>query len=189
MEKKYVETNRTQINVYDAIVIGARCAGSPTAMLLAQRGYRVLLLEKAIFPSEVPRGHVIQASGVALLKEWGLFERVLASNCPPISRLVFDLGPFALAGIPQDATLIAPRHGTLDAILADAAVASGVELRERFLVQEILMDGDRVTGIRGHGPDGGQVTERAHIVIGADGLYSLVAQAVQAHDCRLPNQR
>jgi flavin-dependent dehydrogenase len=180
MEKKYVETTRTQTNVYDAIVIGARCAGSPTAMLLTRQGYRVLLLEKATFPSEVPRGHMIQASGVALLKEWGLFERVLASNCPPISQLVFDLGPLVLTGMPQGATLIAPRHGILDTILADAAVASGVELREGFLVQEVLMDRDRVTGIRGHFPDGGQVTERANIVIGADGLYSLVAQAVQA---------
>ena len=175
-----MEMNRTQTDVYDAIVIGARCAGSPTAMLLAQRGYRVLLLEKATFPSEVPRGHMIQASGVALLKEWGLFERVLASNCPPISRFVFDLGSLALAGMPQGATLIAPRHGVLDTILADAAVASGAELREGFLVQEMQMDGDRVIGIRGNGPDGVQVTERANIVIGADGLYSLVARAVQA---------
>jgi 2-polyprenyl-6-methoxyphenol hydroxylase-like FAD-dependent oxidoreductase len=125
---------------------------------------------------------MIQATGVALLKEWGLFEQVLASNCPPISRLVFDLGEFALVGMPEGTTLTAPRHGIgiLDKILADAATASGVERREGFLVQEILMDEDRVTGIRGHGPDGVQVTERANIVIGADGLYSLVAQAVQA---------
>ena len=127
-----------QTNFYDAIVIGARCAGSPTAMLLARQGYRVLLLEKAPFPSEVPRGHMIQATGVALLKEWGLFEQVLASNCPPISRSVFDLGEFALVGMPEGTTLTAPRHGILDKILADAATASGVERREGFLVQEIL---------------------------------------------------
>jgi flavin-dependent dehydrogenase len=149
-------------------------------MLLARQGYRVLLLEKATFPSDVPRGHVIQAPGVALLKEWGLFEQVMASNCPPVSRLVFDLGVLTLAGMPQGATLIAPRHGLLDKILADAAVASGAELRENFLVREILMDGDHVTGIRGHGLDGALITERAKIVIGADGLYSLVAQTVQA---------
>jgi 2-polyprenyl-6-methoxyphenol hydroxylase-like FAD-dependent oxidoreductase len=84
-----METKRTQTNVYDAIVIGARCAGSPTAMLLARQGYRVLLLEKATFPREVPRGHAIQALGVDLLKEWGLFEQVIASNCPPR----FSAGP------------------------------------------------------------------------------------------------
>ncbi len=170
----------TSSDLYDAIVIGARCAGSPTAMLLARQGYRVLLLEKATFPSDVPRGHVIQAPGVALLAEWGLLDRVLASNSPPISSITFDLGALTLTGMPEGAVNLAPRHGILDKILADAAVESGVELREGFLVQEILLDGERVTGIRGHGLDGIQVTEQAKIVIGADGLHSLVAQAVHA---------
>lgn len=171
--------------MYDAIVIGARCAGSPTAMLLARKGYRVLLLEKATFPSEVPRGHVIMSPGTARLKRWGLLDRVIASNCPPIRKLAFDLGPFTLSAAPtlteEDALLYGPRHGILDKILADAAVEAGAELREGFLVQEILMEGDRVTGIRGSGLDRAiKVTEHAKIVIGADGLYSLVAQTVQA---------
>ena len=59
--EKELETKMIQTNFYDAIVIGARCAGSPTATLLARQGYRVLLLEKATFPSEVPRGRMIQA--------------------------------------------------------------------------------------------------------------------------------
>ena len=165
---------------YDVIVIGARCAGSPTAMLLARQGYRVLLLEKATLPSDVPRGHMIQAPGVALLKEWGLLDRVVDSNCPPISSLTFDMGVLTLTGMPEGAVNFAPRHGTLDKILADAAVESGVELREGFLVQEILMDGEQVTGIRGYSADGIQVTKHAKIVVGADGLHSLVARAVQA---------
>jgi flavin-dependent dehydrogenase len=40
---------------YDAIIVGARCGGSPTAMLLARKGYRVLLCDKATFPSDVRR--------------------------------------------------------------------------------------------------------------------------------------
>jgi len=170
----------TSNDLYDAIVIGARCAGSPTAMLLAQQGYRVLLLEKATLPSDVPRGHMIQAPGVALLKEWGLLDRVVDSNCPPIFSLTLDMGMLTLKGMPEGAVNYAPRHGILDKILADAAVESGVEFHEGFLVQEILMDGERVTGIRGHGPDGIEVTKHAKIVVGADGLYSLVARAVQA---------
>jgi flavin-dependent dehydrogenase len=170
--------------MYDAIVIGARCAGSPTAMLLARKGYRVLLLERATLKSEVPRGHLIQAPGTALLKRWGLLDRVIASNCPPIHRVTLDLGPFALSGSPPlsdpDAPLYAPRHGILDRILADAAVEAGAELREGFVVQELLMEGDRVSGIRGHGKEDGTVTEYAKIVIGADGLHSLVARTVQA---------
>jgi flavin-dependent dehydrogenase len=170
--------------MYDAIVIGARCAGSPTAMLLARKGYHVLLLEKATFPSEVPRGHVIMPHGSALLKRWGLLDRVIASNCPPLLKFTMDLGPFALSAMPtlaeEGAVLYGPRHGTLDKILADAAVEAGAELRESFLVQEILMEGDHVTGIRGSGPEGMRVTEQAKIVIGADGLYSPVARTVKA---------
>ncbi|HLV98076.1 MAG TPA: FAD-dependent monooxygenase [Ktedonobacterales bacterium] len=97
---------------YDAIVIGARCAGSPTAMLLARKGYRVLLLERATFPSEVPRCHLIQAPGTARLKRWGLLDRVIASNCPPIPQLTLVLGPFALTSAPpladEEAPIYAP---------------------------------------------------------------------------------
>jgi 2-polyprenyl-6-methoxyphenol hydroxylase-like FAD-dependent oxidoreductase len=153
-------------------------------MLLARKGYRVLLLDKSKFPSDAPRGHMIQPPGIAQLKHWGLLDQIIASNCPSIPRLTFDFGPFALTGSPPPAdgvaALYAPRRSVLDKILVDAAVESGVELREGFQVQEILMDGDRVTGIRGHGSDGVNVTEQAKIVIGADGLHSLVAQAVQA---------
>ena len=84
--------------MYDAIVVGARCAGSPTATLLARQGYRVLLLDKAGFPSDTLSLHYIHQPGVARLKRWGLLEKVAASNCPPVLRLVVDLGPFVLAG-------------------------------------------------------------------------------------------
>ena len=84
--------------MYDAIVVGARCAGSPTAMLLARKGYRVLLLDKATFPSDILSTHYIQQAGIARLKRWGLLERLMASNCPPISMGTFDFGPFALTG-------------------------------------------------------------------------------------------
>jgi len=56
--------------MYDAIIIGARCAGAPTAMLLARRGYRVLLLDRAAFPSDTISTHYIQRDGIARLKSW-----------------------------------------------------------------------------------------------------------------------
>lgn len=169
--------------MYDAIVIGARCAGSPTAMLLARKGYWVLLVDKATFPSDTMSTHYIKPPGIARLKRWGLLDKIIASNCPSTSRLTFDLGPFALVGSPPPADGVAdgyaPRRTVLDKILVDAAVEAGVELREGFSVQEILMDGDRVTGIRGHAPGGATIIEAAHIVIGADGMRSLVARTVQ----------
>jgi 2-polyprenyl-6-methoxyphenol hydroxylase-like FAD-dependent oxidoreductase len=170
--------------MYDAIVVGARCAGSPTAMLLARRGYRVLLVDKAKFPSDTMSTHFIRIPGVARLKRWGVLDKVIASKCPPISSMSLDLGPFTLRGMPpavEDvATIYAPRRTVLDKILLDAAVEAGAEPREGFLVEEILRDGDRVTGIGGRHPNSRSVKEQARLVIGADGRRSLVARSVQA---------
>ena len=82
--------------MFDAIVVGARCAGSPTAMLLARQGYRVLVVDRATFPSDTVSTHWIWQLGLACLDRWGLLDRVWASNCPPISRFEFDLGAFRL---------------------------------------------------------------------------------------------
>jgi 2-polyprenyl-6-methoxyphenol hydroxylase-like FAD-dependent oxidoreductase len=170
--------------VYDVIVVGARCAGSPTAMLLARKGYRVLLVDRATFPSDTPQGHFIHLPGVARLKRWGLLDAVAASSCPPVTSFTFDVGPFALTGFPPPfdgaTTSYAPRRTVLDAILLEAAGAAGAELRTGFAVEALLAEGDRVTGIRGRASGGAPVAERARLVIGADGLHSLVARAVRA---------
>ena len=60
--------------MYDAIVVGARCAGASTAMLLARRGHRVLLVDRAKFPSDIPHGHAIHMGGPARLARWGLLD-------------------------------------------------------------------------------------------------------------------
>jgi flavin-dependent dehydrogenase len=169
---------------FDVIVIGARCAGAPTAMLLARKGYRVLLLERATFPSDTLSTHVIQPQGVERLARWGLLDAVVATGCPPISKFAFHFGPFDIVGSPGTAAspvAYCPRRILLDEILARAAVAAGAELREGFVVDELLTEGGRVTGIRGHDKHGGsEVIERAPLVIGADGRTSIVAKTVGA---------
>jgi 2-polyprenyl-6-methoxyphenol hydroxylase-like FAD-dependent oxidoreductase len=168
---------------YDAIVVGARCAGSPTAMLLARKGYRVLLLDRATFPSDTISTHVVQPRGVAALARWGLLERLTATACPPIHTYTFDFGPVTIAGTPgtPDAPVAyCPRRTVLDKLLVDAAAEAGAEIREGFTVDEIQFDDGRVTGIRGHGKGGGAVTERATVVVGADGRHSRVAESVRA---------
>ncbi len=162
---------------YDVIVVGARCAGSPTAMLLARGGYEVLVVDRASFPSDTISTHLVHAPGVAALRRWGLLERAVAS-CPPIETYAFDFGPFAITGTPG--TAYAPRRTVLDTVLVEAAAAAGAEVRPRFTVSEVLVEDGRVTGIRGHGKGGRTVTERARVVVGADGLHSLVARAVRA---------
>src|SRR5262249_7146002 len=157
---------------YDAIVVGARCAGSPTAMLLARQGHRVLLVDRAAFPSDTLSTLLIHAPGAAALHRWGLLDQVLASNCPPIERYSFDFGPVTIAGSPKPSDgvgiALAPRRTILDTILVEAAAQAGVEVRERFNVDDVVTEDGVITGIRGHGPDGTSVLERARVVIGAD---------------------
>jgi 2-polyprenyl-6-methoxyphenol hydroxylase-like FAD-dependent oxidoreductase len=164
---------------YDVIVVGARCAGSPLAMMLARQGHRTLLVDRATFPSDTVSTHVIHPPGAAALKRWGLLEQIAATGCPPVGRYSFDFGPVTLAGAPgttDSPYAYAPRRQLLDKILVDAAAAAGAEVREGFTVEDLEFSDGRVTGIRGHGG----VVEKARVVIGADGRNSSVAKAVQA---------
>src|SRR4051794_26118744 len=171
----------TVMTTYDAIIVGARCAGAPTAMLLARQGFRVLLVDHATFPSDTLSTHVIHAPGVAALARWGLLDDVRATGCPAITDYSFDFGPFTISGTshPVDglSDAYAPRRTVLDKILVDAARAAGAEVREDCHVDEVIVENGRVAGVR----VGGRV-ERARIVIGADGRNSRVAQAVGATD-------
>ena len=170
------------------IVVGARCAGAPTAMLLARRGYRVLLLDRAEFPSDTLSTHAIKTPGVAHLAQWGLLDPVAASGCPPVRGFVFDTGQVALAGVPPQLPGVpgpyCPRRTVLDKILVDAAAEAGVEVRERAVVEELVWDGERVDGVRLRANGSARVVERASLVVGADGRHSVVAKEVQAPSYR-----
>src|SRR4051812_10576510 len=166
---------------YDVIVIGARAAGSPVAMLLARRGYDVLLVDRAHFPSDTLSTHVIHAPGVAALQRWGLLDRVTATGCPPLTGYRFDFGAFNISGTtkPVDGVDVAyaPRRTVLDTILVDAAREAGVEVREGYNVDEVVVEDGTVVGIRS-----GDREDRARIVIGADGRNSRVAGTVGAEE-------
>ncbi|MEU5163242.1 NAD(P)/FAD-dependent oxidoreductase [Streptomyces sp. NPDC020875] len=172
--------------MYDIIVIGARCAGSPAAMLFARRGYRTLLLEKARFPKDTLSSHYIHQPGVALLGRWGLLDRLRAAGCPPIDRESYRGPGVRLDGfsLPVDGyrTTYAPRRFVLDPILAGGAVAAGAEFRESCAVTGLIHDGDRVAGVRYTTPGGTETTERARLVVGADGMRSLVARTTGARN-------
>ncbi len=169
---------------YDAIVVGARCAGAATAMLLARKGYDVLLVNRASFPSDTVSTHVIHPPGLTALRRWGLLDDLVATGCPWLPAYTFDFGPLVITGTPGTADGptggYAPRRIVLDELLVRAADKAGAELREGFSVTELIIDGDRVTGVRGHARGGLETSEYAHVVIGADGVHSRVAEQVNA---------
>ena len=167
---------------FDVIVVGARCAGSPTAMLLARKGYRVLAVDRASFPSDTVSTHILHPLGAGALARWGLLDSLVASGCPPIHTYAFDFGPFTLAGAPGTDTNpvgYCPRRTVLDKLLVDAAAKAGAEIREGFAVDEIVIENGRAVGIKGRSRNGSAVSEHAEIIVGADGRHSMVSTAVR----------
>src|SRR5690349_19261478 len=100
-------------------------------MLLARKGYRVLLLDKANFPSDTLSTHYIHVRGIEKLQRWGLLDALRASGCPPIPKALIDFGPIVLTGSPPPAGEVregySPRRTVLDKLLLDAAAAAGAE--------------------------------------------------------------
>lgn len=168
--------------MHDVIVVGARCAGAATALLLARQGHRVLIIDQDRFPSDMRLStHLVWHAGADLLQKWGVLDGVRASLCPALTQFSLDLGELVLRGDPPGAKVgaaFAPKRIVLDQVLLDAAVAAGAELREGVLFDDVLREGERVVGITAKNPDGSVMTERARWVVGADGRHSRVARSV-----------
>ncbi|HVR06342.1 MAG TPA: NAD(P)/FAD-dependent oxidoreductase, partial [Solirubrobacteraceae bacterium] len=177
---------------YDVIVVGARCAGSPLAALLARRGLRVALVERARFPSDTLSSHLFETDALAFLDRLGLTQRLRATGAPVVDHTdtrVEDLRlDIALPQRPGDVGgMMSVRRFLLDPLLAQAAQESGAELLVDAEVTHLLHEHEheRVTGVR--------VRERelrARLVVGADGRNSTVAKLVGARRYNVtPNRR
>jgi 2-polyprenyl-6-methoxyphenol hydroxylase-like FAD-dependent oxidoreductase len=168
---------------YDAIVVGARCAGAAIAMRLARSGLSVLVLERGREGTDTLSTHALMRAGVLLLHRWGVLDTLLARGTPLITRTTFHYGektiPIDLKPRDGVAGLVAPRRVVLDAVLVEAARAAGAELVFGATVTEVVRTGDRVTGVIVKLEDG-TAEIAADRVIGADGMYSTVASLVGA---------
>src|SRR5689334_16662194 len=125
---------------YDVIIVGARCAGASLAMLLARQGRRVLVLDRAEFPSDTVSTHFMWPRTTAALARWGLLDTLAATGCPPIDTVNLHFGPVRVRGRPEavDGTsvMFCPRRTILDKLLVEAARRAGADVRERMLVRE-----------------------------------------------------
>jgi flavin-dependent dehydrogenase len=170
---------------HDVVVVGARVAGSATAMLLARLGHDVVVVDQASFPSDTVSTHSIARSGVVQLHRWGLLDEVLDSGAPAIRQVTFSAGGESVrrtikhkAGVDL---VVAPRRYVLDTLLAAAAGRAGAQVRPGVTVTGLRRDGrGRVTGVYGHDRAGAPVELGARWVVGADGLRSRVARWVGA---------
>jgi 2-polyprenyl-6-methoxyphenol hydroxylase-like FAD-dependent oxidoreductase len=170
--------------VYDALIVGARCAGAATAMLLARRGARVLVVDAAEPGADTLSTHALMRGGVQQLARWGLLDRIAAAGTPPVRRTSFVYGAEEVAidirpGHGVDA-LYSPRRTVLDPILAAAAAEAGAEVRHRVAFRALAADARGRTAGAVLEAGGRTETVQARIVVGADGRRSAVARAVQA---------
>lgn len=171
---------------YDAVIVGARCAGAATGMLLARAGARVLVVDRGGYGADTLSTHALMRGAVLQLHRWGVLDDIRRAGTPPVRHTVFhyDDGvvevPIA-AGDGIDA-LYAPRRTLLDRVLVDAARAAGAEVRHGVRVTALTTDEatGRVTGVRADDVLTGPFTAEASVVIGADGRGSSVARAVGA---------
>ena len=170
---------------YDAVIVGARCAGAATAMLLARRGLDVLAVDRSRYGSDTMSTHALMRGGVLQLARWGVLDAVRDAGTPAVRRTSFIYGDDVVAVdiVSRDGVdaLYSPRRTVLDRVLADAAADAGAELVFGVRVDELLRSDDgRVEGVVLTGADGEPVHVRSRIVIGADGVRSTVARSVGA---------
>lgn len=161
---------------WDAIVVGARCAGAATAAYLSRAGVRTLCIDRAKLPSDyVLSTHFVQPPGMDVLDELGVGDRV-RDVTPPSFRTLAAMDDAAVRSNHLDGrAAYCIRRSTLDPIVLDAAVESGATVRDQHSVVDLVRDGERVVGVVMDTPSGRE-TVLADIVIGADGKESTVAK-------------
>src|SRR5215213_1178579 len=170
---------------YDAVIVGARCAGAATAMLLAQAGLRVLAVDRQSYGSDTLSTHALMRPAVMQLSRWGLLQPLIRSGAPVIASTTFHYGDqevtVPIRPEPDIPGLIAPRRTVLDRMLVDAARAAGATVLHDTPVHDLVFDPHgRVRGVLLRDAAGQTCTVSADLVIGADGLGSFVARKVEA---------
>jgi 2-polyprenyl-6-methoxyphenol hydroxylase-like FAD-dependent oxidoreductase len=170
---------------YDAVIVGARCAGAATAMLLARAGMNVLAIDRQAYGSDTMSTHALMRTGVLQLERWGLLQAVMAAGTPEIRATTFHYGceQLHLSIKPEYGVkyLCAPRRTVLDRILVDAARSAGADVRHGVVLSSLQIDSKgRVVAALLKDADGNNTAVRSGIVIGADGRQSTVAALVKA---------
>ena len=170
---------------YDAVVVGARCAGAATAFLLARAGARVLLIDRRPFGSDTISTHALMRAGILQLDRWGILPRLVLEGTPPIGITTLHYGsePVRVDIKPEHGVhcLYAPRRTILDRILVEAARSAGAEVHHGVVLGTLQFNSSgRVIGALILDGGNGESEVSADLVIGADGRNSTVSKLVAA---------
>jgi flavin-dependent dehydrogenase len=178
------KVHATQSQSYDVIVVGARCAGAATAMLLGQNGLRVLVVDRERYGADTLSTHALMRGGVLQLHRWGILDGVKAAGTPTVRSTAFHYGDevVEIQIKPKDGIdgLYAPRRKVVDPLLVDAARSAGAEVLYDTRLVDLLRRDNRVNGARFRSANGEHFEVSAELVIGADGVRSTVASLVGA---------
>ena len=169
----------------DVVVVGARCAGAATALLLARMGHQVMLLDRARQLRDTLSTHGLVRGGVVQLSRWGLLDEILDSGAPAVRQVTFRVGDDetilrikSRAGVD---VLVAPRRHVLDPLLVQAARRADADVRLGATVTGVRRDAaGRIRGVRGRDASGAPLNVSARFVVGADGVRSAMAGYVGA---------
>ncbi|HYL05368.1 MAG TPA: NAD(P)/FAD-dependent oxidoreductase [Thermoanaerobaculia bacterium] len=181
---------------FDVVIVGARCAGSPLATFLRRAGLSVCVVDQTDFPSDTLSTHMFQVSGIKILQQLGVVEKVLASGAPPITECYMKFEDVDLSGPPRlrpgdpPLPMLCVRRIALDVHLVAAAREAGVAMRLHSRVTGLVESNGRVAGVRVAGRDGKTSTIEADLVVGADGRSSTVARLAGARSYHVvPSER
>jgi 2-polyprenyl-6-methoxyphenol hydroxylase-like FAD-dependent oxidoreductase len=170
------------VSEYDAIIVGARVAGTAAAILLGRQGRKVLLLDRAAFPSDTISTHIVMPGGARVLDRMGALDELKRLGAFEYSGLRIRTPHYDMCGQSRDSSATARSGICLTRVAMDAAMVEmarsldNVTVAEGFRVTDVLTGGDAVTGVRGAGAQGAREF-RAPLTIGADGMRSVVAQS------------
>lgn len=170
--------NRAAGEQFDAIIVGARCAGASLATVLARAGLQVAVIEQATFPKMTLSSHLMEADGLDFLRRLGVLEAVRQTGVRFMKQIDMRLNelrlvtnwPLRFDDIGGAAFL---RRHLLDSILADAAAAAGADVRMSTKVVEVLWDRGRAAGVRIQ-HEGSESRLYAPLIVGADGRNSTI---------------
>ncbi|MBI1846254.1 MAG: FAD-dependent monooxygenase, partial [Candidatus Rokubacteria bacterium] len=177
-----------------AIVVGAGPAGAATAILLAERGLDVLVLDRARFPRPKLCGEYLSPEAVRVLDRLGVLKAVDGASPVELRGMTITapdgtvlIGHYRAMGQwrPYRGSALALPRLALDAVLADRLRALGVDFREQVRVTDVVREADRVVGVETVDASGAARTLRAPLVIAADGRASVIAQRL---GCRRPHR-